>query len=80
MIFYHQKFQTRQTSFEENGVTTKNSENEVRLVGIQKQVDELEGRQKKTITEAIKNFAKKVDEKLKFFNLSDQKVLKFLYF
>ena len=52
----------------ENGVTTKNSENEVRLVGIQKQVDEFEGRQKKVITEAIKNFAKKVDEKFKFFN------------
>ena len=54
----------------ENGVTTKNSENEVRLVGIQKQVDELEGRQKKANTEALKKLAKGVDDKFKFFNTS----------
>ena len=54
----------------ENGATTKNPEDEARLVSIQKQVNELEGRQKEAITEAIKKLAKGVDDKFKFFNTS----------
>ena len=57
-------------SEKENGATTKSPEDEARLDSIQKQVDELEGRQKKANTEALKKLAKGVDDKFKFFNTS----------